>query len=158
MSLYKNRYRIESARLPGWDYTQGRFFVTICTAYRRHFFGKIIDGEVQLSPIGQIVADEWQRTAIVRRHALDPEATTRRTNVEIKREKKRELEELVKEVGWPRVKTKLRFLFCLLIKHFHQLETENSQLKADLERDHSEAVRLAALLSKLDAQVKLVRG
>ena len=92
------------------------------------------------------------------RHALDPEATTRRTNVEIKREKKRELEELVKEVGWPRVKTKLRFLFCLLIKHFHQLETENSQLKADLERDHSEAVRLAALLSKLDAQVKLVRG
>jgi hypothetical protein len=35
---YKNKYRIESARLPGWDYrTPGWYFVTICTQDRIPF-------------------------------------------------------------------------------------------------------------------------
>ncbi len=54
MTKYKNKYRIESARRPNWDYTAvSYYFVTICTAQRRCFFGEILDGEMQLSAIGK---------------------------------------------------------------------------------------------------------
>jgi putative transposase len=40
---FKNKYRIPSARLAGYDYGQnGAYFITICTQGRVHFFGKII--------------------------------------------------------------------------------------------------------------------
>lgn len=71
MTLYKNKYRIESARKPGWNYAaNGAYFITICTRNRQHFFGTIDDGIMQLSAIGEIVADEWQKTAIVRPHVM----------------------------------------------------------------------------------------
>jgi len=67
MSLFKNKYRIESTRLQGWDYSrEGLYFVTICTHDRKHFFGEIVAGEMQLSPIGEIVAEEWQKTPQIR--------------------------------------------------------------------------------------------
>src|SRR5271169_5569659 len=41
--LYKNKYRVESARLENWDYSsEGFYFITICTKNRVSFFGKII--------------------------------------------------------------------------------------------------------------------
>ncbi|MDX2229499.1 MAG: transposase [Leptolyngbyaceae cyanobacterium bins.349] len=67
MTLYQNKYRIESARCPTWDYTSnGLYFVTICTKNRRCFFGHVVDGEMQLSPMGAIVAEEWQKTPQIR--------------------------------------------------------------------------------------------
>ncbi len=67
MALFQNKYRIESARLQGWDYArEGLYFVTICTRDRARFFGEISAGEMQLSPIGEIVAEEWQKTPQVR--------------------------------------------------------------------------------------------
>ncbi|MDJ0650318.1 MAG: transposase [Xenococcaceae cyanobacterium MO_188.B19] len=67
MTLYKNKYRIESARCPQWDYTSnGHYFVTICTHNRQHFFGNVIVGKMQLSDIGVIVAQEWQKTPHIR--------------------------------------------------------------------------------------------
>jgi REP element-mobilizing transposase RayT len=40
---YKNRYRVSSARLPGWDYgSNGLYYITICTQNRVHYFGEII--------------------------------------------------------------------------------------------------------------------
>jgi REP element-mobilizing transposase RayT len=67
MAKFQGRYRIESARLPGWDYrTPGWYFVTICTRDRIPFLGRIVDGHVLLSPIGLIVAKEWQWTPQVR--------------------------------------------------------------------------------------------
>ncbi len=67
MSLFQNQYRIESTRLQGWDYSRaGMYFVTICTHDRAHFFGEISAGEMQLSPIGEIVAEEWQKTPQIR--------------------------------------------------------------------------------------------
>ena len=67
MSLYKNKYRIESARLTGWDYSgNGCYFVTICTRNRQCFFGTVIKGQMQLSAIGRIVAEEWGKTAEIR--------------------------------------------------------------------------------------------
>jgi putative transposase len=67
MSLYKNKYRTESARCPSWDYTSnGYYFVTICTQNREYFFGDIIANQIELSPIGKIVAEEWQKTPQIR--------------------------------------------------------------------------------------------
>jgi len=64
MTLYKDKYRIESTRLKGWDYSSsGYYFVTICTKDRKCFWGKVIDGKIQLSRLGQIVAEEWTKTA-----------------------------------------------------------------------------------------------
>lgn len=67
MTLYKNKYRIESVRCQNWNYTSnGYYFVTICTYNREKFFGDVIEDKMQLSPVGTIVAEEWQKTAQIR--------------------------------------------------------------------------------------------
>lgn len=67
MSLFKNQYRIESARLKDWDYSRyGYYFVTICTKDKKHFLGDIIGDKLQLSEIGKIVVEEWQKTEKLR--------------------------------------------------------------------------------------------
>ena len=60
--LFRNRYRVPSARLPGWDYRwAGMYFVTICTERRDRCLGEVTGGEVSRSPYGEVVAREWQR-------------------------------------------------------------------------------------------------
>lgn len=60
---FNNKYRIPSARLHSWDYSNsGLYFATICTKSHEHYFGEIIDGEMQLSEIGEIVESEWIKT------------------------------------------------------------------------------------------------
>ncbi|MEM1117495.1 MAG: hypothetical protein AAGJ11_13375 [Bacteroidota bacterium] len=59
-------YRVSSARLPDVDYGHGVFFVTIVTAGRVPWFGRLGDGRVAHTEAGRIVADEWRRTADVR--------------------------------------------------------------------------------------------
>jgi putative transposase len=67
MTLYKNRYRVESARHPTWDYhSQGCYFVTICTHDRNHYFGRISDHQMKLTPIGEIAVDELLKTPEIR--------------------------------------------------------------------------------------------
>jgi putative transposase len=67
VTKFRDRYRVESARLPGWDYrTAGWYFVTVCTKDRIPFFGRVVDGDVILSRMGEIVTEEWQRTPEVR--------------------------------------------------------------------------------------------
>jgi len=51
--LFKNRFRVPSARAAWHDYNGGIYFVTICTAGREHYFGEITDGEMHLSAIGE---------------------------------------------------------------------------------------------------------
>lgn len=56
-----------SIRLKGYDYSQaGVYFVTICTQNRECLFGDVVDGKVALSPYGQIVQEEWIKTAQIR--------------------------------------------------------------------------------------------
>jgi REP element-mobilizing transposase RayT len=58
--LFRKRYRISSARHPAWDYRwAGAYSVTICTRGRMRCLGEVVDGEVSLSPIGAVVAEEW---------------------------------------------------------------------------------------------------
>jgi REP element-mobilizing transposase RayT len=67
VTLFKNKYRVESTRLHGWDYSSpGLYLVTIWTKSRECFFGYVTDGGKHLSPIGDIVAEEWQRTPLIR--------------------------------------------------------------------------------------------
>ena len=55
VTLYQNKYRVESARLCDWDYrARGWYFVTICAHKHASIFGEIADGEVQLFRVGQI--------------------------------------------------------------------------------------------------------
>ena len=61
MALFQNKYRIESARWPGWDYSSGGFyFITICTKPRNCFFGRIDHKKIVLSDCGNIVDECWQ--------------------------------------------------------------------------------------------------
>ncbi len=67
MTLYKKRYRIESSRLAGWDYSSPAwYFVTICTHEKRSFLGEMQNDKVHLSRAGEIVVEEWQKTAAIR--------------------------------------------------------------------------------------------
>jgi REP element-mobilizing transposase RayT len=56
-----------SIRLRGWDYrTAGAYFVTLVAQHRELLFGTIVDGEMRLSPYGEIVQEEWLRSAELR--------------------------------------------------------------------------------------------
>jgi REP element-mobilizing transposase RayT len=58
--LYKNKFRVKSARWDGYDYSQaGCYFVTICTKNREMFFGDVVDGKMVLSGIGEIAVKYW---------------------------------------------------------------------------------------------------
>jgi putative transposase len=57
---FQNKYRIPSARASWWDYGKNAgYFVTICTQYRKHYFGEIVEMHMHLTPTGQSVYDCW---------------------------------------------------------------------------------------------------
>lgn len=65
MTLFRNKYRIEAARLKGWDYgTNASYFVTICTQNRKCFFGKVEDGKMKLSESGIRALDTWEEIPV----------------------------------------------------------------------------------------------
>ncbi|MBX2927834.1 MAG: hypothetical protein KF852_08375 [Saprospiraceae bacterium] len=60
MAKYLNKYRVESARAAWWDYgSPGAYFITICTAERKHYFGEIRNGVMHLSHVGVIADILW---------------------------------------------------------------------------------------------------
>jgi putative transposase len=53
LALFKNKYRVDSARLKDWDYSiPWWYYVTICTKDMRCCFGEIINGEMMLNEYG----------------------------------------------------------------------------------------------------------
>jgi len=61
MTLFKNKYRIETTRLKHWDYSSdGEYFVTICTKNRMEYFGEIRNGIMGLNEMGNAAAICWQ--------------------------------------------------------------------------------------------------
>ncbi len=61
MTKFKNRYRIGSARLKHWNYAwNGAYFITICTADRKCYFGDVVDGNMHLSDTGKMAHNFWQ--------------------------------------------------------------------------------------------------
>ncbi len=66
-NLFRNKYRIPSARASWWDYGwAAAYFVTICTQNRQCFFGDVVDGKMCLSEIGIIAENEWIKTPQIR--------------------------------------------------------------------------------------------
>ena len=67
------KHHRRSVRLPAHDYAQpGAYFVTMVTKNRECLFGDIIDGKVNLTGLGEIVREEWERSCSIRAEmALD---------------------------------------------------------------------------------------
>src|SRR5690606_5048323 len=64
-NLFQKTYRISSARASWWDYgADAAYFVTICTKSRIPYFGKVIDGMVQLSEIGEMAQQCWSEIPV----------------------------------------------------------------------------------------------
>jgi REP element-mobilizing transposase RayT len=60
MKYDPERHHRRSIRLRGYDYSQaGAYFVTICTQNRACLFGEVVDGTMQLNPLGAIVQQTW---------------------------------------------------------------------------------------------------
>ncbi len=56
MKRFNNKYRIESARLAGHDYSSdGDYFITICTSGKECFFGTVENESVILNSMGIII-------------------------------------------------------------------------------------------------------
>ena len=47
--LFKNKYRIPSARADWHRYNIGWYYITICTDKRVHYFGEITNKQMHLS-------------------------------------------------------------------------------------------------------------
>jgi len=64
---FKGKFRIPSNRLKGWDYGMpGFYFVTICTQNKEPWFGEIRGDQMILSPAGEIVTGELEKTPHIR--------------------------------------------------------------------------------------------
>ena len=69
--LYRNRFRVPSARMQGWDYrSPGAYAVTICVLGRVCCLGEVVEGSVALSPFGVIAGEEWQRIPDIHPHVV----------------------------------------------------------------------------------------
>lgn len=63
--LFKNKYRIQSARLQNWDYgNNAPYFITICTKNRFNYFGEIENNEMNLNETGRLAEHFWKEIPI----------------------------------------------------------------------------------------------
>lgn len=69
MNKFRNKYRIPTARLPGWDYRNaGAYFITICTHNRVSVFGECQQGKMKLSTAGMIAQGCWYQIPFLNPH------------------------------------------------------------------------------------------
>ena len=65
------KHKRTSIRLEGHDYRlPGAYFVTVCTKDRICLFGKVANGCMVTNRFGQMVAEEWHRTATLRENVV----------------------------------------------------------------------------------------
>jgi putative transposase len=67
LSLDPQRFpQRESIRLKAHDYGAGYYFITICVAGRRCLLSHVKSSTILLTPVGEIVREEWLRTGEMR--------------------------------------------------------------------------------------------
>lgn len=67
MDKFRNKYRIQSHRMPNWDYAgSGYYFITIVTQNRECNLGNIVNTSMILSDFGKIVENEWYKSFEIR--------------------------------------------------------------------------------------------
>ena len=69
MTRFADKFKVESSRLVGWDYSNnGIYFITVCTRYHNNFLGKVVDGRMEYWKAGKIVIDELLKTFELRKY------------------------------------------------------------------------------------------
>lgn len=58
----------KSPRASFFEYNEGRFFITVCTSMKKHYFGEIHDCEMHLSEIGKFLKNELENSKIHHPH------------------------------------------------------------------------------------------
>jgi putative transposase len=67
MKYDSSKHHRQSIRLKGHDYSaDGMYFITICAYQRNCLFGAIINGVMHQNEYGQIVTEEWLKSADIR--------------------------------------------------------------------------------------------
>ena len=67
MGKFRNKYRIQSKRMPYWDYSgNGAYFITICVNGRNCIFGHIENKKMNLNEFGEIAHNEWEISPTIR--------------------------------------------------------------------------------------------
>lgn len=67
MKYDSSKHRRQSIRLKGYDYSaDGMYFITICAYQRNCLFGTFANGDICHNEYGQIVAEEWLKSAEIR--------------------------------------------------------------------------------------------
>jgi len=58
--MYKNKYRVETARHPAWNYSyDASYFITICTAKQKNYFARRDNENMCFSEIGKAANTYW---------------------------------------------------------------------------------------------------
>lgn len=71
MTKFKNKYRIESNRMPGWDYSgNGFYFIRMMFQNRECILGKIENNEMTLSDFGKIAQQERDKSFEIRKELI----------------------------------------------------------------------------------------
>lgn len=69
MTLYQDKYKIDSKRLKNWDYSsEAIYFITIVTKNRECIFGSIENEKMILNENGQIVENELLKSIKIRKN------------------------------------------------------------------------------------------
>jgi putative transposase len=67
MKYNSSKHHRQTIRLKGHDYSSdGMYFITICAYQRNCLFGSITNGVMHHNEYGQIVAEEWLKSADIR--------------------------------------------------------------------------------------------
>ena len=65
---FKNKYRIPSNRMPGWDYAgDGTYFITLVIQNRHCLFGQIENQQMIQNDWGGIACCEWMKSFEIRK-------------------------------------------------------------------------------------------
>jgi len=68
MTYNPDIHKRQSIRLKGYDYSQsGLYFITICCYQRECLFGNIINSQIILNNFGQLIKEEWLKSAEIRK-------------------------------------------------------------------------------------------
>jgi putative transposase len=68
MGYEPDHHHRKSIRLSGYDYSgPGGYFVTLVTHVRECLFGEIVNGVMHPTELGNIVLEEWKRSAEIRK-------------------------------------------------------------------------------------------
>lgn len=69
MTLYQDKFKIDTQRLKNWDYSnEAVYFITIVTKNRKCIFGSVIDDKMILNDNGQIIENELLKSIKIRKN------------------------------------------------------------------------------------------